>query len=294
MRCLFTSEAAAARGVTRAALRWGEQQGRWRWIDRGVYGQGPQEPNALDRARAAVMRRDGVAGGTLAGVLHELDAVVLDESEVVVASTRSGRGTGVRRRVIDPACVVIVGGMKCANGRRTMIDLAATLNDLRWEQALESAVRKRLVTIAELEACLPELSRARTPGTPRIRRVLALRPPGAPPTESLLETLMVQRARTVDGLPPPTRQYRVEDAYGVFVARVDLCWPDVGLFIELDGEHHKGQPVYDASRETAVVAAKGWLCGRFSWSEVVYHPRHTARRLAAVYAQARRRPLRAP
>lgn len=42
---------------------------------------------------------------------------------------------------------------------------------------------------------------------------------------------------------------------------------------------------------TAVVAATGWLCGRFSWYQVVHIPRATVRQLAEVAEQARRRPL---
>jgi very-short-patch-repair endonuclease len=102
---------------------------------------------------------------------------------------------------------------------------------------------------------------------------------------------MVQLIRTVTGLPEPVRQYRVVDAHGQFVAFVDLCWPELGLFIELDGQQHIGQPVYDARRETAIVAATGWLCGRFTWSEVVRLPETTRRRLAALAEQARRRPV---
>ena len=117
------------------------------------------------------------------------------------------------------------------------------------------------------------------------RRVLGRRPAGAPPTESLLETLMVQLARTVRGLPEPVRQLQIGHA------RLDLAWPQLGLFVELDGQHHKDQPVYDARRETAVVAATGWLCGRFTWTEVVHMPNTTSRRLAEVAEQARRRPV---
>jgi very-short-patch-repair endonuclease len=102
---------------------------------------------------------------------------------------------------------------------------------------------------------------------------------------------MVQLARTADQVPDPVRQYRVEDRHGQFVARVDLSWPDLGLFVELDGEKHKGQPIYDAMRETAVVAATAWLCGRFTWTDVVHYRASTRRRLAAVVGQARRRPL---
>ncbi len=101
---------------------------------------------------------------------------------------------------------------------------------------------------------------------------------------------MVQLIREF-GLPEPVRQLVVYDCHGEFVARVDLCWPELGLFIELDGQQHPGQPVYDARRETAVVAATGWLVGRFTWYEVTQVRRQTALRLAASVGQARRRPL---
>jgi len=146
-----------------------------------------------------------------------------------------------------------------------------------------------LLLVRELEVLCRLASGAR--GAARVRRVLGLRPAGAPPTESLLETLMVQLARTVPGLPVPDRQVQIHDADGAFVARVDLAWPKLGLFVELDGQHHKGQPVYDARRETAIVAATGWLCGRFTWTEVVDYPVSTRRRLGALARQARRRPL---
>jgi very-short-patch-repair endonuclease len=173
------------------------------------------------------------------------------------------------------------------------MDLAAEVTDEVWEQALESALRKRLTTIAELIDVAAEMGRTRTPGAARIRRVLALRPAGAPATGSILETMMIQLARKLEGLPEPLRQVEVVDPFGNFVAFVDLAWPDLGLFIELDGQQHEGQPVYDARRETAVVAATGWLVGRFTWREVVELPVSTARRLAALVEQARRRPFAA-
>ena len=63
----------------------------------------------------------------------------------------------------------------------------------------------------------------------------------------LLETLAVQLFRD-NGLPTPTRQVTVINRHGTFVARVDLAWPELGVFVELDGQGHAGQPVYDASR----------------------------------------------
>ncbi|HMC72546.1 MAG TPA: hypothetical protein VKJ07_25560, partial [Mycobacteriales bacterium] len=194
-----------------------------------------------------------------------------------------------RRDRLPTDWTVMVGGQPCADGLHTVIDLASVLDDLRWEQALESALRKGLLSIADLERALPALGRSRVPGTVRIRRVLTLRPAGAPPTESLLETLGVQLARDVPEVGELTRQYVVYDENGLFVARLDLCKPEIGFFFELDGEQHRGQPVYDAMRETAVVAATGWLPGRFTWTEVTRFPEVTKRRLAGIANQARRR-----
>jgi hypothetical protein len=260
-------------GLTASALDWGVRQGSWVRVVRGVFAEGAGPPSELDRQRARVLAKNSAARGALAGVLHELDGIVLDERPV-------------RRR---PATdVVVIGGVPCADGLQTMIDLAAVITDDVWEQALECALRRRLVTIDDLDAALPSLGAARTAGTARIRRVLALRPQGAPPTESLLETLMVQLARKVPGLSPPTRQLEIFNEHGIFIARLDLSWPELGLFLELDGQQHKDQPVYDARRETAVVAATGWLPGRFTWHEVTRIPRQTVQRLDALVFQATR------
>jgi hypothetical protein len=264
VRRLFT---VASAGLTSDALRWGERTGRWRRVRRSVYAEGPEDPTPLDRARARVLAADGVARGALAGVLHRLDAVALDDRPM-------------RRR--QRGCVVDIDGIPCADVLTTLVDLAVLLDDDRWEQALESALRRRLVTIDELV----EVPR-RTHGKPLIERVLGRRPPGAPPTESLLETLALQLARPVLG--EPVRQRVVTWPDGTFVARVDLSWPALGVFFELDGQHHEGQPVYDARRETAVVAATGWLPGRFTWHEIVHVPRTTQRRFAQLRDRATER-----
>ena len=291
MRQLFTTEDAAARGITRAALRWGERKGRWRKADRNVYAMGPEPVAPVDQARAAGLATGGRASGGLAAVLLGFDAVGLVRPLLTLPPGSTARRAGACRRVISPERTVVVDGIPCTDGVQTLIDLAAVVDDLVWEQALESALRKGQASLPELEQALDAARLSRLPGVRRIRRVLALRPPGARPTESLLETLFVQLARMVQNLPPPTRQVDVFDLDGNFVARVDLAWPELGVFIELDGRHHAGQPVYDAHRESGVVAAKGWLCARFTWFEVVCLPKTTARRLAGVIEQARRRPL---
>jgi very-short-patch-repair endonuclease len=285
MRSLFFT--AAESGLTRAQLRYGEAIGRWRRVHRSLYRFGADPVSAFDECLALVIATDGTATGPVAGVLLGLDAVDLSRPEATVPPDSSHKRRGVRRRQLI-GDVVDIGGIPCGSGLQTLVDLAAELDDLRWEQALESALRKKLSTIAELEERVPELGRRRTAGTARIRRVLALRPDGAPATGSLLETLFVQLARAA-GLPDPLRQVRVVNEHGEFVADVDFAWPELGLFIELDGQHHAGQPVHDARRETNVVAATGWLVGRFTWDEITRYPNSTARQLLRLFEQGRRR-----
>jgi hypothetical protein len=193
-----------------------------------------------------------------------------------------------RRDRLPEDRVVLVGGSRCADGLATLLDLAASLDDLTWEQALESGLRKRLTTIVAIEAAL---AAQRIMGAARIRRVLALRPPGTPWTDSLLETLMVQLCRQVPEVGELIRQYEVWDEHGQLVAKLDLCSPDGGFFFELDGQQHDGQPVYDAVRQTNVVAATGMLPGRFTWTEVTRNPTTTKRRLATLARQAARRQM---
>lgn len=273
MRRLFTPGHVVPKRATEEGLRWAHDVGRITRVARGVYGVGGGEATALDRACAVVLRRGTEARGHLAGVLHGLDSVGLD-----------ARPT--RRARLDAEHVVVVHGIPCADGLTALVDLAASLDDLMWEQALESALRQRLTTIAGIEGVLPALGASRVPGTARVRRVLGLRPPGAPATESLLETLMVQLARGVPGLGELVRQHEIWQ-HEMLIARLDLSKPDDGFFLELDGQQHDGQPVYDAMRQTAVVAATGMLPGRFTWTEVTRFPNSTKRKLAALVDQAR-------
>ena len=117
MRRLFTTQEATARGLTPSQLRWGETTGRWRRVHKGVYGEGPEEPTELDRRVAEVVARGAVVGGRLAGVLHGLDSVEVDD-----------RRSPPRRRSLPAERVVDVGGVRCADGLQTMIDLAADLD----------------------------------------------------------------------------------------------------------------------------------------------------------------------
>lgn len=286
-RMPFTYAAAVNAGFTRSRLAWAVKTKKMQRVGRGVYLHGDNPPTPLELAVATVIACDGVASGSLAGALYELDSVELHPPFVTTPTHMKSKRREVRREDIASELLTVVQGLPSTNGIKTVIDLAAQLSDFVWEQTLESALRKKLFRLNELVALLPKLGSSRTNGTARMRRVLQLRGLTTPPTESLLETLAVQLIRTKASLPTPTRQTEIYNHHDIFVARVDLAWPDIGVFVELDGQHHKDQPVYDARRETAVVAATGWLPARFTWHEITHAPKTTLRRLQEILQQAR-------
>src|SRR5688500_13157458 len=108
MRRLFTTSEAFADGMSRSAIAWGERSGKWQRVERGVYADGFEPLDALDRARARVLACGAVARGSLAGVLHELDSVVLDDRPT-------------RRRPLPPEHLVIAG-IPCADALQTLVD----------------------------------------------------------------------------------------------------------------------------------------------------------------------------
>src|SRR4051794_33093778 len=153
MRRLFTVAAARAKGIGSNALRWGVQTGRWTLTEDGVYVVGSEAPTELERAAGAVLKTGGVASGTLAGLLLELDSVnKVRGSYITVPATGNGRRAGVRRRNLSSERVVVVNRIPCTNGLQTVVDLAADVDDVVWEQILESSLRKSLITLNDIKS----------------------------------------------------------------------------------------------------------------------------------------------
>lgn len=235
-------------GVSDRQLDWSVRTGKLLRLARGAYFEGDRAPFPFEHSLARVMSSKRHAGGELAAALHGFDGFDVPGD---------GDYSNVPR----------------SSARETLLALAAITTDIRWEWALEWCLRKELTTIADVEAAL----QTHRYGNSRIRRILKLRPDGAPPTGSVLETMAVQLIRREPRLPTPSRQVKVRHW------SVDLAWREEGVFLELDGEWHKDQPRYDAVRQTGVVVTTGWLVGRYTWTDIVYQPNSTLRSLTALF-----------
>lgn len=95
------------------------------------------------------------------------------------------------------------------------------------------------------------------------------------PLESWLRVLL-----RLAGLPTPVVQHVITHD-GVFVARVDLAWPDQRLVVEYDGGHHleRRQHVADLRRREALGRA-GWTVLVFMAEDVLGDPAGTVARVA--------------
>jgi hypothetical protein len=269
---LFTASDADVCGVSRSLLKYHCRTGRWSRLLPGVYVVAGL-PDSVQRPLLAALLWAGptaVLSHRAAAKMLGLDGVGPGPPEVWAQRGHSTGGVIVHRGEIVPGDVRRAGLLRVTCLRRTVIDLAAVLDDDRMELVVESALRK--------DRGLEFDQAAGTSGRARLRRVLARRPPGAPATESELETRYLQVVRTA-GLPPPVRQHRVVDERGQCVGRLDVCWPEVGLWVELDGRATHDQPgalLSDRHRQNQLADRLQWLPLRFTWDDVVTRPRQTA------------------
>ena len=158
MRRIFTTQQFYDDAHTRADLRQLVRDHEVRRLERGVYIDGGDEPTSFDRALGRMVACGVPAWGTVAGRLHGLDSM----DDLVHAIPKRHQ-----TELLDPT-IVEVEGHRCTSALQAIIDVAYLVDDLVWEQALESGLHKKLFTIPDIEAHLPRIRRSRRrvgPGT---------------------------------------------------------------------------------------------------------------------------------
>jgi hypothetical protein len=274
---VFSEEQARACGVTPNMLWHHTRRGRrWRLTAARVYelAEHPRDWRRPLMAAALSLGDGGRVSHRSAGQLLRVDGLHGGPPEVIVARGRTNPEWRLHRRAAVPVDVTITDGIPHTTPARTLRDLCSVLDEDHLEMALESALRLGYMTVGDFERLA---ATAGWKGVTRLRAVLDRRPPGAPPTGSELETRFVQLVRVL-GLPDPERQYAVV-LNGEVIALLDLCWPEVGLFVELDGGVHEQLAALrrDRQRQNDVVRLLGWRPLRFTWTDVVQRPTVTGR-----------------
>lgn len=254
-----------AAGFTDDEVRRLVREGRLSPVRRGVYVQGALPDDILARhvlqveAALRALADDAVVSHVSAAVLHGLRiwAVPLDRVHVTRARRNGGRCGAfvhVHTAPLDPAEVVVVGGLPVTSLARTVTDLARSVP---FEQAVvlaDSAMfHKRRDCIGPTDLA-EALERApRWPGSPAARRVVAF-------ANGLSESVGESRSRlaiAAAGLPLPVLQWEVHAAgTGAFIGRVDFGWPELCAVGEFDGLVKYGRTLLPGQDPVEVLVAE--------------------------------------
>lgn len=200
-----------------------------------------------------------LAGGTAcrasflsAAALHAFEDFERDAIAITYFGARPSIIEGVEiheSAVFDDRHLVRVGGIPTTSVARTLCDLTAVVAPWRVERAVDEALRRKIMRLAELVVVAEQLEGRGRHRCTVMRDILRHRAPGYHPGESEPEkriAALLVRA----GLPEPVRQHRVE--IGRKRYRIDLCYPEQKIAIEYDGfDFHAGRRAFDEDRARA-------------------------------------------
>jgi very-short-patch-repair endonuclease len=158
-------------------------------------------------------------------------------------------------RRLDVRDIQVVDGIPVTRPERTLLDLASQFPRANYlEFLVQAARRKRLITYASTKEMFDRHARRGLKGVSALRETLERWDPDSRPTESEMETMLLQALRR-NGLPEPVLQHEVFDSAGLFIARPDAAYPDVALTIEYDSKQEHSdefQIARDARRRNAL------------------------------------------
>ncbi|WP_235736404.1 type IV toxin-antitoxin system AbiEi family antitoxin domain-containing protein [Nocardioides alcanivorans] len=255
------------------------------WRQRTAIGQ------HLVRARSVQRHARGevALSHTTALLAHGIPVWEPDLDEVHVTGARSAgrRESGVRhhRGTLLAGDVVDVGQDRATAPERAILEYATRTDLEHGLVAADGALHEGLATPEKMRKQAERMTH--WPGAVILRLVLAL-------MDSRVESPGESRVRHlcwVFGLPMPVPQFEVFDAAGRLVARLDLAWPRLGLYLEFDGRvkyaafARPGEDAIDVvmrekGRQQVVGDLLGWDCIRVVWSEF-HRPAQLAARIAA-------------
>lgn len=264
-RGLITRPQLFALGLSRSAIGRRLTSGRLHRVHAGVYSVGHPPLTRAARWLAAVLACGegavlGIRSASAHWRMHDGEGRFPD----VIVPGRGGRGhpaIRVHRMRLHPDDRTAHKGIRVTTPERTLIDLAAALDERQLARALREAQYLQQFDARAMQAAL-----ARKP----CRAVAAL-VADLVATESPLEDLLlviIDRYR----LPRPEMQYRI------LGHRLDFVWPAAKVVVETDGwESHSTRRSFQADRTLSNrLQLAGWTILRFTYADVNRRPEEVA------------------
>ncbi len=263
--------------VTWKWLRGRLATGEWNRVHRGVFRLGCSQPSLDEREMAALLAagEEAVLSHTSAARRLGLAVPQGESVEVTVPESRKAtvRGAKVwRSRNLSPSDIAKRGRFRVTNLARTIIDLAAVLDEGWLRACFDSAVRQNKSNVGWISRTLAKYGPGKR-GVGRLRALVDEYRQGDEVPDSVLESLGVELARATGR--KPTLHWNVLDG-ARRVAEVDLAWPELKLCVEFDGWKTHGSRaafVRDRARDRELFPL-GWTVLRYTWDDVV-HDRDT-------------------
>jgi very-short-patch-repair endonuclease len=251
-------------GVTRNELEERLASGALIRVHRGVFRVGHAAPSLEARYVAAVKACGprALLSGRAAAHLYGLLKGTPPSPEVLTSTHRRVAGVITRRtRHPDPRDATTYRGIPATTIPRTLVDLAALLDEEQLARAVHEAEIRRVKPDA-IERVLDR--RHNWPGARKLRRVIWGEVPLSLSRLEFSFIAVVRRAR----LPVPETNRKVGGHY------VDCRWPAQRLTVELDSyRYHGSRHAYEQDRERERQArARGDEFRRYTWRDVDEDP----------------------
>ncbi|MDP9799263.1 hypothetical protein J2S43_007775 [Catenuloplanes nepalensis] len=282
----FRRRDAVAAGLVTPARLLGPH---WRRLYHGVYIEADafaQHDHRMWCEAALLAAPPGSAvGGLSAACLWSVDLLASGDPVTVIVPRPHHLRAQPRLRLIHadlPAPdVERFAGLLVTTPVRTAFDLGRGADRTASVIAVDAMLQRRLVTPGEIAALADR--RPGWPGLARLREVLRVADGGAAsPMETRLRLLIVD-----GGLPRPVTQYVARDRDGRLIGRVDLAYPQLGIVLEYEGDHHRDPATFrkDIARFNRLRSAE-WIALRFTADDVFKRPRTIVEDVRRAVAEA--------
>jgi very-short-patch-repair endonuclease len=285
---VFTLAQALAAGYSRPTVSRRLSSGQWEEVAPRAYRfTVAPPPDWRSSTMAQVLAVDGAACRVSALALHDLFRPP-DTPDVVVVRTRrtASRSPSPSSDSLPPIDLTVIDGIPVTTTTRTLIDVAGLLPRRIFEDLFDTAIVRRLTTVARLRDRAATLWAPRRNGCAIVLGLLDERDPALRDARNVWEAKVLRAIRAA-GLPSPKVNHRLR--VGGRVRYLDFAWPEAKVALEFDGfVPHSTRQVFDDDRARQNdLVADGWTVFRITKSSLDADPALVLAPIAAAIARRR-------